>query len=72
MDRGIVGGNLKSQRQQVEAVGQLATRVLRGEPADAIPISAPDFHVNRVDWRQLRRWGIDETRVPAGTDHDVP
>ncbi len=67
MDHGIVGGYLKSQQDEIEAVGQLATRVLRGEPADAIPVSAPDLRSNLVDWRQLRRWGIDEARVPAGT-----
>ena len=26
-----------------------------------------DLNVNQVDWRQLRRWGISESRVPAGT-----
>ncbi len=67
MDRGIVGGYLKSQQNEIDAIGQLAMRVLRGEPADTIPVSAPDLRVNRVDWRQLRRWGIDEARLPAGT-----
>src|SRR6185503_11897977 len=29
--------------------------------------SSPDLNVKQVDWRQLRRWGISEARVPAGT-----
>ena len=29
--------------------------------------SSPNLNVNQVDWRQLRRWGISEARVPAGT-----
>jgi signal transduction histidine kinase len=41
--------------------------VLRGEHADAIPPARTDLNVNQVDWRQLRRWGISESRVPAGT-----
>jgi signal transduction histidine kinase len=41
--------------------------VLRGELADSIPTSSPDLNVTQVDWRQLRRWGISEARVPAGT-----
>ena len=67
MDRGIVGGSLRSQQAEVEAVAKLALRVLHGEQADSIPPSAPDLNVRQVDWRQLRRWGISESRVPGGT-----
>jgi signal transduction histidine kinase len=67
MDRGIVGGALKNQLAEVTALGQLALRVLHGETPDTIPVSSPDLTVSEVDWRQLRRWGINETRVPAGT-----
>src|SRR4029079_8316479 len=35
--------------------------------ADGIPISAPELSVSQVDWRQLQRWHIDETRIPSGT-----
>jgi signal transduction histidine kinase len=64
--RGVVGGSLKSLTAQTEAVGQLALRVLRGEPADSIRPFAPNLNVEQLDWRQLRRWGISESRVPAG------
>jgi signal transduction histidine kinase len=67
MDLGIVGGSLRSQAVQVEALGALALRVLRGESADAIPVASADFNVAQVDWRQLRRWNISEARVPEGT-----
>jgi signal transduction histidine kinase len=67
MGRGIVGGSLKDQEAETAAIAKLAVRVLKGEPADAIPLSTPDLNVRQVDWRQLRRWGIDEARVPAGT-----
>ena len=67
MDRGIVGGSLKDQTVQTRTIGDLAVRVLRGEAADSIPISSPNLNVTQVDWRQLRRWGISERRVPAGT-----
>jgi signal transduction histidine kinase len=67
MGRGIVGGGLKSQVMQIESVAEVALRVLRGEPADAIPLATPDLNVNQVDWRQLRRWRIDRSRVPVGT-----
>jgi len=67
MDRGILGGSLKSQQTQAEAVARLALRVLHGESADRIPVSSPKLNVNQVNWRQLRRWGLSEARVPAGT-----
>ena len=67
MDHGIVGGSLLDRQAMMEAVANLAIRVLQGEQADSIPMSSPDLHVSQVDWRQLRRWGISEARVPAGT-----
>jgi signal transduction histidine kinase len=65
--RGVVGGSLKDQTVQLKALGQLALRVLSGESADRIPVSSPNLNVKEVDWRQLRRWRIDESRVPQGT-----
>jgi len=67
MEHGIVGGSLKSQQAQAQAVAQLALRVLRGEPADSIPVASSNLNVSQVDWRQLRRWRISEAAVPAGT-----
>ncbi len=67
MDQGIVGGSLKSQLKQTESIADLALRVLAGEPADSIPTRAMSLLVDQVDWRQLSRWGISESRIPAGT-----
>lgn len=67
MGRGIVGGSLKSQSKQVEILGGLALRVLRGDAADSIPTISPDLNVTGIDWRQLERWRIDAARVPKGT-----
>ena len=67
MDHGIVGGGLKDQQAQTEAVGQLVLRVLRGEPPDAIPMITPALQDDEVDARQLQRWNITLSRVPEGT-----
>jgi len=67
INRGIVGGNLKDLQRQTHAVGELAVRVLRGDRADSIPVSSPDLNEDEVDWRQLRRWGLSEGRLPQGT-----
>ncbi len=67
MDHGVVGGSLQNQEAEIVAAARLALRVLHGERADQIPISGIDLKSNQVDWRQLRRWGISEARVPNGT-----
>src|SRR5262245_45156428 len=67
LDHGVVGGSLRSQAAQVEAVGAVALRVLRGEAADSIPVAAVDLNVRQIDWRQLRRWGISQSRIPSNT-----
>jgi signal transduction histidine kinase len=67
MNHGIVGGTLRSQRAQIEALAGLAVRVLRGEPADSIPLTELKLGENEVDWRQLQRWHISEADVPPGT-----
>jgi signal transduction histidine kinase len=66
VDSGIVGGTRRDQLAQVKAIAMLALRVLGGERADDIPASSPSTDVDQVDWRQLRRWGLDESRLPAG------
>src|SRR3954454_10616086 len=67
IDHGVVGGSLYSQSAAIARVGQLALRVLGGEAADSIPAVAIDVNSYQVDWRQLRRWRIDEGRLPVGT-----
>jgi signal transduction histidine kinase len=64
---GVVGGSLQRLDAQVGAIANLGLRVLSGEPADSIPIAKLDLDLAQVDWRQLRRWGIGESRLPPGT-----
>jgi signal transduction histidine kinase len=64
---GVVGGSVLSLEKELDAIAMLARRVLNGEAAGAIPRSAPDVTVRQVDWRQLRRWNISESRLPPGT-----
>ena len=66
VETGIVGGSRRDQQTQTHAIATLALRVLRGERADNIPVSSIDTNVDQVDWRQLRQWRLDESRLPAG------
>jgi signal transduction histidine kinase len=67
MDHGVVGGQLEDQSSLIQAVAETSVRVLKGERADTIPVSTPNVTVAQVDWRQLQRWRISESRVPSGT-----
>jgi formate hydrogenlyase transcriptional activator len=64
---GIVGGDLIDFRALGAKTALLTSRILRGEsPAALRPIEEPVSRL-QFDWRELRRWGIDEARLPAGS-----
>jgi signal transduction histidine kinase len=66
LGNGIVGGSLLSFESLGNEGGQVGLRLLSGESPEAIAphgiSSLPIF-----DWRQLRRWGINEDRLPQGS-----
>jgi signal transduction histidine kinase len=67
LDHGVIGGVLKNQEAEIDTVGRLALRILGGESADGIAVTSPNLNVPEVNWRQLQRWHISESMVPAGT-----
>ncbi len=67
IDHGVVGGRLEDQSSLVQAVADTSVRVLTGKRADTIPVSTVEATVAQVDFRQLQRWRIDESRIPSGT-----
>jgi two-component system, NarL family, sensor kinase len=64
---GILGSLLVNQERMAQETAEIMIRILRGERVEDIPIreSRP---APAVDWRQLRRWNIPESRLPPGTD----
>ena len=63
---GIVGGSLLSAADQGRRCADIAARILNGErPANINPTRS----INQLmfDWRQLKRWGIPEHRLPPGS-----
>ena len=62
---GVVGGSLFTPALPARAVAEQAVRILKGEPADNIPVQKIDPNVITIDWRQLRRWNLSEARVPS-------
>ncbi|MFL5091458.1 MAG: hypothetical protein ACJ8D7_13920, partial [Xanthobacteraceae bacterium] len=47
---------------------RLALCILNGEKASDIPITRGDFTRPVFDWRQLERFGVSESRLPAGNE----
>lgn len=65
---GSVGGLLAQPQRLGEQVAHLALRILDGERADQIPLTPANLYAPVFDWRQLQRWGIDESQLPAGSE----
>jgi PAS domain S-box-containing protein len=68
LGHGVIGGKLTSSELVARRTAELALRVLRGERVESIPVA--DVNTSRMafDWRQLRRWKLDEGKLPAGSE----
>ena len=67
LGHGAVGGSYTDQTVSGVKGGEMAARVLSGERAENIPIDQNLVTHPEVDWRQLRRWNISESKLPPGT-----
>ena len=63
---GTVGGRLVNWADDASAAAAMAVRILNGENPRDIPI-VNDKNEYMFDWRALKRWGIDESRLPPGS-----
>ncbi len=64
---GVVGGMIRGSRAAGTRVGELVRQILDGARPEDIPPSEARV-VPTFDWRQLKRWGIDPSRLPPGSD----
>jgi PAS domain S-box-containing protein len=67
LGRGVVGGFMDTFEAVGREAGRLGLRILAGEKPEAIPPAPAATGANYVDWRQLQRWGLDESRLPSGS-----
>jgi signal transduction histidine kinase len=65
---GVIGGRLFSSRVVAARTAELTLRILGGEAAGDIPPVEIEPFITRYDWRQLRRWGVSESALPAGAE----
>ena len=68
LGHGIVGGRLLSIADLSRRTADVATIILNGAPAGSIAVPAQRPPREPIfDGRELRRWGIQESRLPAGS-----
>ncbi len=67
LGRGIVGGPLLSIEDLSRTTTDVALRLLHGEPPQSITPAVQVAAAPIFDWRELRRWGIPEDRLPVGS-----
>ncbi|HEX7215683.1 MAG TPA: GAF domain-containing protein, partial [Methylomirabilota bacterium] len=63
---GAVGGSVVDYEEMGREAGALTLRLLRGQSMPPTMRSQASG-VPTFDWRQLRRWHLDEARLPAGS-----
>ena len=68
LGRGTVGGLITTSSSLGEAAAKIALRILDGESASNISIKESELARPIFDWRQLKRFGISETKLPPGSE----
>jgi signal transduction histidine kinase len=64
---GVVGGSMMSIDGVVRDSVEAAVRLLNGTSPKSITVTPRRPGTPTFDWRELQRWGIAETRLPAGS-----
>ena len=64
---GSVGGFVVDVGMMGRHAGELASHILRGAAPASLPFESRTGGVPMFDWRALQRWGIGESRLPAGS-----
>lgn len=65
--KGIVGGSLFDFGTQTHAAAKLGLKILHGTPVASLAVEEGPPNKVVVDWRQLKRWAIAESKVPPDT-----
>ncbi len=64
---GIVGGAMPSFEAMGREAGSIVNRLLAGAAPASLRLPQVMPTTLNVDWRQVRRWGIDENAIPPDT-----
>jgi signal transduction histidine kinase len=66
--REIVGGPHVPVLEAGRKVAEVAVRILAGEKPGDIKVPPVGMGPPKFDWREMRRWGISESRLPPGSE----
>jgi signal transduction histidine kinase len=64
----IVGGPHVPVLEAGQRTAEVAIRILAGEKPSDIKVPSVGMASPKFDWRELQRWGIDESRLPANSE----
>jgi len=67
LGRGIVGGPLLSHASLSRLAVEAAVPVLGGKTPTTVSVASVGMETPVYDWRELQRWNIEESRLPAGS-----
>ena len=67
LGQGIVGGAFPSFEAHGKLAGELALRVLADEKPENVGVQPSPQAVATLDWRELQRWKISESKLPPGS-----
>jgi signal transduction histidine kinase len=65
---GTVGGALLGNVESAAVAAKIASRMLRGEWTNDDRVTRLSLTAPRFDWRELKRWNVDEANLPPGSE----
>jgi signal transduction histidine kinase len=65
---GTVGGNLLVYSLLAEELAQRVALSIRSGSVQSVPVTQSAAHRLIFDWREMQRWGLEESRLPAGCE----
>ena len=66
--KGVVGGSVTDLEKVGAEVGGHALRFLRGETSGGEHVRQLSIRAVAFDWRELKKWGINENNLPPGSE----
>jgi signal transduction histidine kinase len=67
-DGDTVGGPMHSIDESSRMTANATIRILGGEKAGDIKVQPIGFASPKYDWREMQRWGINESNLPPGSE----
>ena len=61
---GLLGGKVTSGTVQAEIAVNLASRIVAGTPASAIPVIREDTSIYTIDYQRFKYWGFSNSQLP--------